>query len=1586
MKTLIIDLEVSTTETGTIDTSGEINVLRWNVAGPPGPAGADGVDGAGSAIEVFDEGVSLTTNVTSFDFVGAGVSVTNTGDAVTVEIDATGGGGGGTVESIVEGDGIDVDDTDPANPIVSLDATTADVPDSADKRYVTDAEKTKLANTSGTNTGDQDLSGLVPKTTTVNGHALSANVTVTKSDVNLGNVDNTSDVNKPVSTAQQTAIDAKVIDSIADADTSHAPSRNSVFDALALKQNALGYTAENAANKTNDTTLAGDSATLYPTEHAVKTYADTQLALHELLSNKSTDVTLGGGSPSNTLYPSQAAVKAYADGLLNANDSMQFKGVIDASANPNYPAANAGYTYKISVAGKIGGASGINVEIGDTIYCITDSSSAGNQATVGTNWVIVQSNIDGAVTGPASSTSGNLPSFNGTTGKVIQDSGIASSAVVTLTGSQVLTNKTLTSPAITSPTGLVKADVGLGSVTNALQLVAANNLSDLTNTTTARSNLGVVIGTNVQAWDADLDAIAALTSAADKLPYATGPQTWAMTDFSSFARTLVDDANASAARTTLGVAIGTNVQAWDADLDTLAALNSAGSGVIAADGAGWTLKAYSALKTSLSLTKSDVGLSNVVNLDTSTTANITDSTNKRFITDAQQTVLGNTSGTNTGDQTLVGLGGVPTSRQVNGHALSADVTVTKGDLSLGNVDNTSDVNKPVSTAQQTAIDAKVENSIVSGHTTIAPSGDAVYQAVSTIQNLTAGIYIGPRALDYWRTAPHGPNALGTADISSSGATTMAVSRSDVSWYGKREVVQLESTDYATTERVFIHSGQKTTAPIMDRGQFGDTASTFTTGFYVKKRAHKEFAIIGDSTFESDTSGTGITGKMDAWPDQLALGLGRVNGGLLGRGYLPMWHQAALSRQNPEITLYGNWSTIGPALSSTYMGPFAGSYQAGASTALTATTNAQATSGVANWSATNTFAVDDAVTMATNVPTSYATGTTYWVVAATGSTFQLSATKGGSALNPGSTPGGQTVITRTTSLVDSGDTLRYAAHGLTNDDMVFVSSILASTGLSTATAYYVVNKTTDTFQLASTIGGAALPITTNGSATVTEQAYMKVTRLDNDYTTWVETIWEDLSTTPGHSISFDNGLTWTDQNVASKTPTRVTLVRSGFEWTLDKTYFLIRSATAAGVTQTNVFLGFDRMDFQPTFGVTTGMKFHNVGYDGNTLSSLCGVRGSDDIYYTSSSTTINSFDGNFGASDVGRALKDGNNHFREGTLTGCTTTASTDKINKTSHGLNNGDRVTFTKLATTTGLQTIIQHYYVVNKGTNDFQVSASVGGSAVDLTNDGTCDLRYETCITAYSSATQVTISTATLGATTSGAGHNYIIQGTFNVLSDPFRLLRGDPGSLQLDGIIVGMTNDMALNNANSGNRTVTATITGGTTITLTAGNFKTIDTGKILSGTGFSANTSVTVNSSTTGTLSQSATNNVGVTVTIGTSESTINDIYKWALKVFDDEFSPFCSIEYWAPFEQGATRLDGSQCTAARQVTFRAVSLTHAQTYERSSLNTHDAWLAEGVVDYADSVTKEYMDGAASGFHEGWRGHLEMASRQGRMWSNN
>lgn len=76
------------------------------------------------------------------------------------------------------------------------------------------------------------------------------------------------------------------------------------------------------------------------------------------------------------------------------------------------------------------------------------------------------------------------------------------------------------------------------------------------------------------------------------------------------------------------------------------------------------------------------------------------------------------------DTALAGKTGTGT--KVNGHPLSGDVTVTKGDVGLGNVDNTSDANKPVSTAQQTALNAKADKTNVlekDGTTAFTPTAD-----------------------------------------------------------------------------------------------------------------------------------------------------------------------------------------------------------------------------------------------------------------------------------------------------------------------------------------------------------------------------------------------------------------------------------------------------------------------------------------------------------------------------------------------------------------------------------------------------------------------------------------------------------------------------------------------------------------------------------------------------------------------------------------------------------------------------------------------------------------------------------------------
>ena len=142
-------------------------------------------------------------------------------------------------------------------------------------------------------------------------------------------------------------------------------------------------------------------------------------------------------------------------------------------------------------------------------------------------------------------------------------------------------------------------------------------------------------------------------------------------------------------------------QPLDADLTTIAAIAPGAGHVLAADGAGWISKSYASLKTALALVKGDVGLGNVdntsdMNKPVSTAQAAADATKQPL--DADLTAI---AAINSGISGVVGtLGSGWVGRSWT--QVKTSLALVKGDVGLGNVDNTSDVNKPVSTAQAAA--------------------------------------------------------------------------------------------------------------------------------------------------------------------------------------------------------------------------------------------------------------------------------------------------------------------------------------------------------------------------------------------------------------------------------------------------------------------------------------------------------------------------------------------------------------------------------------------------------------------------------------------------------------------------------------------------------------------------------------------------------------------------------------------------------------------------------------------------------------------------------------------------------------------
>ena len=304
-----------------------------------------------------------------------------------------------------------------------------------------------------------------------------------------------------------------------------------------------------------------------------------------------------------------------------------------------------------------------------------------------------------------------------------------------------------------------------------------NTLSGLTATDvqTAIDELGtdLVIGVDVQAYSAELDAIAQLNSATNTLFYFTGVGTAGVTPFTSFARTLLDDTDALTVRTTIGLENVDNIsdankpvsiatqsvldgkQPLNGDLTALSGVTSLADTLFyftgSQTGSVTTLTPFArtllddidatTVRTTLGLGTSsilDSGVANgVATLDgggkiptsqlPSSVDEIIESTDfaslpvtgedskiyvtldnnltyrwsgSAYVEISASLALGTTSSTAyRGDYSEIAY---THSQAITGNPHA----VTPTDLGLGNVDNTSDLNKPVSTATQSALDLK----------------------------------------------------------------------------------------------------------------------------------------------------------------------------------------------------------------------------------------------------------------------------------------------------------------------------------------------------------------------------------------------------------------------------------------------------------------------------------------------------------------------------------------------------------------------------------------------------------------------------------------------------------------------------------------------------------------------------------------------------------------------------------------------------------------------------------------------------------------------------------------------------------------
>lgn len=114
--------------------------------------------------------------------------------------------------------------------------------------------------------------------------------------------------------------------------------------------------------------------------------------------------------------PAIQNLKDYVDGLIS-NIVSSAPGIVDADTSLPSKGYKAGQTWRVAATGVYAGQ---NCEQGDLIICVSDCSEEASDS----DFIVVQANIDGAVTGPESSVDDEIVLFSGISGKLLKGSGV----------------------------------------------------------------------------------------------------------------------------------------------------------------------------------------------------------------------------------------------------------------------------------------------------------------------------------------------------------------------------------------------------------------------------------------------------------------------------------------------------------------------------------------------------------------------------------------------------------------------------------------------------------------------------------------------------------------------------------------------------------------------------------------------------------------------------------------------------------------------------------------------------------------------------------------------------------------------------------------------------------------------------------------------------------------------------------------------------------------------------------------------------------------------------------------------------------